>query len=107
MENAIYEKINPLGELDELKIYAWYSKGKGIYARFQPVHRHDNCETSMLLGTGPESGLSVFVKELKRKSQKQEDAIFAKLAEHSKEFAELYNDWNVDCIKQLCYKIMK
>ena len=107
MENTTYEKINPIGELDELKIYVWYCKGRGIYVNLRPVHREGYCETSMLMSPLPEGGMSVLVKEVKRKSQKQEDLIYSKIAPYSKTFAEMYDMRLFDELQKRILEVIK
>lgn len=104
-DNKMYVKLNEkIGrEFDELRIHVGYEKGgynyfsgnthkRGIYVYITPVCRNGISVSTMILGSVYECGYKLFLKEVGRKNQKQEDLIFSKIENSTlkDEIADLY-----------------
>lgn len=105
-----YVNINPVeiaggSPLNELKITVDYDKGgynywhggvnrRGIYVYFTPVRRGGYCESCVITGNRNTSGFKIFLKELGRRSAKQEEIYFKKLEPYFEKIGELWNENN-------------
>lgn len=103
MSTKVYEKINPIGEFDELKIHVDYQKGgisfwdykpqkRGVYVHLTPVHRDREFEHSAISGDITESGFKILVSEIGRRSQKAIDSVCERVLPISKDIARMYDE---------------
>lgn len=114
-----YININPIKALDmnmnELEVDVRYCKGgynmkRGIYAWMQPVQRHANSVSCVLVGCNPfESGTNVFIKELTRGNKKVEEAManLIQTKENMERLAECWNKRDLDAVRNTILEIAR
>lgn len=105
-----------------MKISISYDKGgynyfnskidrRGVYVHFKPVLRQDTglgfrSERCTITGNVYESGFKVFLKELGRRSEKQENHFFELIEPNKEKFAQLWNEYKLNEIYDMVQTII-
>ena len=103
---------NKIGDFSELKVRVEYAKGginyfsggynkRGYRVSLKPVSRGNGIESSIMLGSGKESGGYIFIEETNRYNARRLREIAVLLDERIPEFVKAYEESNNEKLIEL------